>query len=312
MSRSPIASLKSPAFVVAVGLLVASSIAMSTAISYFKIYLKKEPIYPEGGRQLNAIPAESDSYVRMGADTRMPKDVEEVLGTTNYISRYYRVKNTPDDAPPEYIQFHAAYYTGMIDTVPHVPDRCMVGAGLRQVGPIVEVPIPLDEKRWKEDPYVPEHLKGRIFTMRTGNNPSDQIGQARYTDSPLTPVRLPKDPGKIMLRAMKFEEADGKRPRWAGYFFIANGSTVSSAEDVRLLAFDLRATYSYYLKVEFQSDSVSSAEELAVKAAKFLDEFFPEVMRCVPDWVKVDSGEYPPDNPLGKGSAVAIEKGKSE
>lgn len=312
MSNSVVSTLKNPAFVVAVGLLTASSIAMSAAITYFKIYLNKEAIYPEGGRQLNAIPAESESYVRIGADTRMPKDIEDVLGTTNYISRYYRLKNTPEGAPPEYIQFHAAYYTGMIDTVPHVPDRCMVGAGLRQVGPITEVPIPMDQNRWKEDPWVPDHLKGRIFTMRTGNNPPDLIGQVKYTDSPLLPVRLPRDPGNIKLRAMKFEEADGKKPRWAGYFFIANGGTVSRAEDVRLMAFDLSATYSYYLKVEFQSDSVSSAEELAAKAGKFLDEFFPEVMRCVPDWVKVDTGEYPPDNPLGKGSPEALEKGKAE
>jgi len=133
--------------------------------------------------------------------------------------------------------------------------------------------------------------------------------QARYTDSPLLPVRLPRDPGKIMLRAMKFEESDGKKTRWAGYFFIANGATVSRAEEVRLMAFDLRATYAYYLKVEFQSDSVNSAEELAVESGKFLDEFFPEIMRCVPDWVKVDTGEYPADNPLGKGSSAELEKG---
>jgi hypothetical protein len=70
---------------------------------------------------------------------------------------------------------------------------------------------------------------------------------------------------------------------------------VASAEGVRLLAFDLTDTYSYYLKVQFTSGAVSSAEELAAHAGEFLSEMLPEIMLRVPDWVEVREGRYPHD-----------------
>jgi hypothetical protein len=283
-----------PAFWVAIGVLAASSFTLSAAINYFQIYLKKLPIYPPNGRLVNAIPTESPSFARIGADQVMGKEIEEVLGTTNYVSRFYREKNGPAGLPPRILQLHLAYYTGMIDTVPHVPDRCMVGAGMDRKGEIVEVPIPFDTARWTLDDHVPDHVKGKIFRARTSNNLDEGNQFVNYTDLQSVPFRLPRDPAAIKLRAMKFATPDGQNQRWAGYFFIANGGAVSRAEEVRLLAFDLRSTYAYYLKVEFQSEQVTSAEELATMAGKFLDENFAEIMRCLPDWVEVEEGTYPP------------------
>lgn len=292
-------TLRSPAFLVALGILITSSMAMSAAISYFKIYLKKEPIQARDGRQLLAIPSESKSFIRVGADARMEKDVEVVLGTQNYLPRHYREKVGSEGYEPRLIQFHAAYYTGMIDTVPHVPDRCMVGAGMLLKNVVGDLPLPFDKSRWELDEYVPDRLKGRIYRVKTSDPPADLPKETAraYGDAPNTPFRLPLDPDKIKLRTMVFEDQQG-RQRYAGYFFIANGGTVSRAEEVRLLAFDLKSTYAYYLKVEFQSESVKSAEELVQLAAKFLDENFAEIMRCSPDWVEVELGEYPPDNPI--------------
>ena len=39
-----------------------------------------------------------------------------------------------------------------------------------------------------------------------------------------------------------------------------------------------------------------SAEELAQEASSLLGELLPEIMRCVPDWVEVESGRYPANN----------------
>jgi hypothetical protein len=91
---------------------------------------------------------------------------------------------------------------------------------------------------------------------------------------------------------MKFI-ANGK-DLYAGYFFVANGGCVARAEDVRLLAFDLRSTYAYYVKVQVTSQDVSSQEELAQAAASLLDELFGDLMLCTPDWVEVEAGRYPP------------------
>lgn len=62
---------------------------------------------------------------------------------------------------------------------------------------------------------------------------------------------------------------------------------------MRLLAFDLRSVYAYYLKIQVTSTSVSSGEELVARAGSLLSELMPEIMRCVPDWVEVEAGRYP-------------------
>ncbi|MBS0195796.1 MAG: hypothetical protein JSR77_03475 [Planctomycetes bacterium] len=301
--------LRRPAFLVALCVLGSAALGMSAGIKYFKLYLRKEKIYAEGGRQASAIPSESPSWIRLGADYRMAPEIEEVLGTTNYVSRVYEQKVPAKGQQPVRLDFHAAYYTGMIDTVPHVPDRCMVGAGLQLESVIGDIALPVDTSRWLEDDTPGVHGRGKVYRAKTQyNNPDATNPNPRYTDLEGTYVRLPRDADKVKLRVMKFS-GEGAHPIYAGYFFIANGGLVSRAEEVRLLAFNLRDTYSYYMKVEFKSQNVESPEELAKYAAAFLDEYFPEIMRCTPDWVKVESGEYPPDNPLkAPGASSAVDK----
>jgi len=60
-----------------------------------------------------------------------------------------------------------------------------------------------------------------------------------------------------------------------------------------------------------QSANATTPEELAAQAGRFLDDFLPELMRCVPDWVEVESGEYPHDNPLKKQRAGADRPGSA-
>ncbi len=273
----------------AIGILAASALGLTAAIDYFQLYLKKAPIYPESGLQVSAIPTETASWQRVGPDRRENAEVEEVLGTTNYVSRVYIQKNPANPEKPVALDFHAAYYTGMIDTVPHVPDRCFVGGGL-QIGEI-EGDLPLDlnkDDRWVAVDDVPEHLRGQIFRAPLSYE---------YSDQPGTFVTLPRNPQDIRLRTMKFVDSGGKA-LYSGYFFVANGGTVSRAEGVRLLAFDLSSYYAYYLKVQVTSTTVESGDELAAAASSLLDELLPELMRCVPDWVRVEQGLYPADNPI--------------
>jgi len=78
---------------------------------------------------------------------------------------------------------------------------------------------------------------------------------------------------------------------------------VPRAEGVRTLAFDLRSDYAYYLKVQFTSGAVSSSEELARQAGDLLEDLLPEIMRCVPDWIEVELGRYPPERDDEKSEA---------
>jgi hypothetical protein len=268
---------RSGAFLTGLALLCVAALGFSGAVAHYGIMLKKLPIYPSDGRLLNTIPSTTASWQRIGADRRENPEVENTLGTANYISRSYE-ERSPKDGTPIRLDFHAAYYTGMIDTVPHVPDRCFVGGGLA-IGKILgDMPLPLSQSDWRLDETVPEAMRGRIFTARSHQG-----------DYP----RLPRDPGQIQLRTMRFLDKQGNA-FYAGYFFIANGGTVSRAEGVRLLAFDLKSTYAYYMKVQFTSLSPMTDEEFVQASARLLDELFPDLMLCTPDWVDVERGVYPP------------------
>ena len=105
-------------------------------------------------------------------------------------------------------------------------------------------------------------------------------------------MRFPRDVEDLEMRITPFQDEKG-RMVYAGYFFIANGGTVASANDIRLLAFQLEDDYSYYVKVQFTSGTVGSVEELAELAGSMLDEILPDIMDRVPDWVEVREGRYP-------------------
>lgn len=268
-------SWKSPAVIAALAVLLCSAGGLAFAIDHYKLMLRKEAIYPRSGALLNSIPDETTSWVREGSDRRENADTEAVLGTTNYVSRLYKQKNAEN---PVVIDFHAAYYTGMIDTVPHVPDRCLVGGGLQLGGFVGDIPLPLDQTRWSSVESADKSYK--LYSVRTPN----------FSTRAGTRVVFPRNPQDLRLRVFEF-----KSPRggvfYSGYFFIANGGWVSNAEEVRLLAFDLRTKYAYYTKVQFTGFGMSSGEELAKHAASMLDELLPDIMHCLPDWQAVEAGD---------------------
>lgn len=278
-------ALRSPAFIVSLVLLLGASAVFGVVRRSLQAYLIKEPIHAPGGRQVSAIPTETASWIREGPDRREAEVVEGVLGTTNYLNRLYVKKSTRGTDKPQYVDLHLAYYTGMIDTVPHVPERCMVGGGWSLVGGARSVPMQLRGMIEMPDPDVPPEM-GNVTLARI-TTPGGPLSGTR--------VRLPDRTDRLSLRVTQFASPDGRGRLFAGYFFIANGGIATSAEEVRLLAFDLRAKYAYYLKVQVASPIVSSPEELAVLAEDLLSELLPEIMTCVPDWIDVRMGLYPPD-----------------
>lgn len=284
-------SLRNPALVASVLLMGSAALGMKAAIDRYRIYLQKLPVYAEHGRVLRAIPAETAGWVRVGADHEEAPETLEVLGTENYLTRVYREKSPPG-ATPRVLNVHLAYYTGMIDTVPHVPDRCLVGAGLSINGGPWVLPIPLNAADWRasDDAREGETLN----TTRLSNEWSTAGGGRRVN----LPIGVSAD-APMSLRVSEFGgigRAAGQR-YFAGYFFIANGGWVSSAEGVRFLAFNLTDDYAYYLKVQIGSSDVSSPEELAELSGRLLDDLLGEIMTCTPDWAKVRNGDWPPDNP---------------
>jgi hypothetical protein len=283
------------AFVVGASILLGAAIAFGTIVRVYGVMLTKEAVYPANGRLLSAIPTETVSWERQGVDRKESADVEATLGTSNYISRFMRRKDGSAA-----LDFHVAYYTGQIDTVPHVPDRCFVGGGLQLGRVIGDVPIKLDQTNWREVQDVPERYKGKAW---------------RYRLSSGNFVILPKEPDAITFRVMEFLDREGK-PFYAGYFFIANGGHVSRAEGVRLLAFDLKTRYAFYCKVQFTSVPGLTQEQFIEQATHLLSETIGEISLCLPDWLELEAqqtrdraGGASAGNDKAQGSAAAASDG---
>ena len=76
----------------------------------------------------------------------------------------------------------------------------------------------------------------------------------------------------------------------AGYLFLANGRSTPSPDGVRLLAFKLSERRAYYCKVQFTMGGSADFDDTAwlSEIGDFMDEFLPELMRCLPDWSVVE------------------------
>jgi hypothetical protein len=288
----------SPAVVVCLVLLTASAAGLHTAVTSLRIHLRKLPIEPD--RKMRSLPSETASWLQVGQDQIVSGEIAKELGTDNSVSRTYVEKAPPEGRRAHAVEVHIPYYTGMIDTVPHVADRCMVGAGWQIVTGAREVTVRLDTSSWRPTRNLPEGYRGPK-TVTSARLPTDP----RYTDAPGREVALPYDlhlareaegesggrvRNTIAMRVTDFERQGGRGRVFVGYFFIANNRLTSNAENVRLLAFDLKDDYAYYAKIQLSSETATSAEELGELAGSLLSELLPEIMRCLPDWIAVDSG----------------------
>lgn len=271
------------AYAAVLGILVAAAASLNATLSAFNIHIQKKPIYPESGLTLASMPREVPGFTLVYEQPPLPKEIQKELGTDNYMTRRYVEADPADGAKPRSFEVHLAYYTGMIDTVPHVPERCFVGSGGFRIDALEGVtPVPIDLDRFPLDPDVDHDLHGVIRRGRTGPD----------SDTPGLRVRMPLGIEHLKMNITRFADNEG-RTTYAGYFFVANGGIAPRAEDVRGLAFSSQATHAYYMKVQFTSGDVADAAGLASLAGAFLDEAFPDLMRRTPDWVDVTEGRHP-------------------
>lgn len=290
-------ALSNPAFLVSMVMLVATTAGLHAAIRALGIYLHKLPI--EAERKLVEVPRETASWKQQGEDERMKADVLKELGTENFVTRMYVEKNPAPGRAPRLLEVHLPYYTGTVDAVPHVAERCMVGGGWQINTGTSVLPVALDESTWRRaEPASPGHP---FLT-------SARLPNGSLSSAPGIEVHLPFDlvcastqddqhRNTVDLRITDFIEPRTGARTFVGYFFIANGRLASSAEQVRQLAFDLRADYAYYLKVQVGSPAAKSDLELTDAAGSLLSELLPEIMRCVPDWTEVEQRKFGKDRP---------------
>ena len=276
--------LRQPSFLAAVIILLIAAVGLNASVQFLKLHFKKQPV--PLARALTLVPDRLGPWVQVMPDKAIDSEIQDVLGTDQYIFREYvneRVASADVKAfksmateeqkqtllsqirqknPEAVVNLAVTYYTGMVDTVAHVPDRCFVADGYEPR------PEENDTPMWPIGRELPDSAKARD----SNNKPSDQI-QVRY---------------------INFEDQSGasKLVRSVAYFFHTNGAWAASPLEVRFKMQNIRERYGYYAKVE-----VMTLEPNPKKSAEVMTDFLtvalPEIYRSMPDWQKVTSAEQP-------------------
>jgi len=272
--KQPIRFTKSTTvgFVVIIGLLSSAAVGFQLGVQQLNIYLHKEAVYPR--RDLAVIPTIAGKWRSIGEDMRMDKAGVEALGTEIYLNRTYndQLSSTPA------VQLHIAYYTGQIDAVPHVPDRCLVAGGyVPLTAEPINVPFDIGASSWKADPeYALDGIPYPFVTMKNRVTGKDEI------------IHMPL--GEFEIRTTQFSHPQlGDDHVFAGYFFVANGKTTAYPERIRLLAFDPSSKYAYYCKIQFtiRGRQNFTIDDFRKIISELSSELMPDIMACLPDWPEV-------------------------
>lgn len=260
------------AFLIACITLVGTGLGFRMAVGHLNYYLSKERV--DLREHFATIPRALGAWRALGPDAQLDSATLESLGTDFYLDRTYTDGENV-------VMFHLAYYTGIIDAIPHVPDRCMVAGGFRPITHAQNLPLHLDKSRWREDPQAVNRKSDLPYPTFTFAH--------RITGRPLT-VRMPL--GEFRVRTTAFHmPAKPDEVVYAGFFFIANGHTTPDPVGVRMLAFDKTDKYAYYCKIMFTmaGDTTMNEERFVDAVSSLLDEVLPEIMRCLPDWAEVEA-----------------------
>ena len=275
-------ALRQPSFLIVTIVLFTAALGLNAAVNVMKLHFKKEPV--ELARPLGAIPEKLGDWVQVSQDQPLDHEMQDVLGTSQYIFRdYVNTRDVPGVAdrfrdkshrerqeelgrirqqfPNAVISLSVTYYTGMVDTVAHVPDRCVTADGYE--------PKEYTTPQWPIARDLPASAK------------------------PLGPNGAPSD--NVEVRYINFEDQTGasKYPRSVSYFFHSNGKFISSPLGVRDELANLFVRKGYYAKVETMT-TIADTRVSAEKTANFLAAAMPEVHKCMPDWNKVVAGDQRP------------------
>lgn len=259
-----------PAAVIAAAIvLIGSAAGFQAAVAQLNVYLRKEPVALR--ESLDTLPTRLGTWSGIRGE-KLPEEMVETLGTREYFDVSY------SDGDRR-VALHAAYYTGFIDAVPHVPDRCMVAAGYDIIEQPTNFPLELRRTGWRFD-----------GTQSLDGEPFERVMVKDAVTGRARAVRMPL--GDPRIRITVFTDADDPSVRLvAGYFFIANGVFTATPGGVKALAFDPTEPVSYYCKVQFTTAVTRQYEldDFIDLVTDILDPLLPELMRCLPDWHDVET-----------------------
>jgi hypothetical protein len=266
-----------PVFLALLATTAIGGLGLRAAMRSLDVYLRKEPILLRA--DFGSIPTTLGRWQKLGEDQRLDSAMVESLGTDKYLTRNYALDG---DASKGVLSLHLAYYTGMIDTVPHIPERCWGAGGLVQLGDPKTVGLSLPILANSEAGGPSNASTGLKYPMASLADPvTQQVEQ----------VALPV--GEAAMTVSTFQEARSSRvEQLGGYMFIANGRMTPSTFGVRALAFNLTDRVAYYCKVQLSArypvGDTPSTVAFKAQAEDFLTQLLPHLMRRLPDWPSVE------------------------
>ncbi len=284
------------AYFTSLAILVVGAFGFLGAVRALNVYVVKEPVQLRS--PLDSIPTRLGRWQKVGQDEQLSDAIVEELGTKQYVSRIYALDGEVSKGA---VELHMAYYTGTIDDVPHVPDRCWNVAGFSQTKVAEDFALAVDDSLWNKSSGVVNRATGREYATTTTVDP--------ITGKP-TNVYLPI--GDMKIRVTEFQNPKQPALRLlGGYLFIANGRLTPDPYGVRALAFERSERFAYYCKVQFSMRYNARGDEssLAIfreKADDLFRELLPHLMARLPDWPTVEhaaSGESAASNTVTPASS---------
>lgn len=192
-----LAAFRQKGFLVSFVIFLLAAIGLNAAINFGGLEFRKERV--DLRKDLNTIPEVLGPWV-MATDTRLSEEEEHALAATAYIQRQYvdsriipkaqidaiRKLDSAQDrnralgelyrrSPKALMSFHVPYYTGMADTVAHVPERCQVANGRDPENPAtIRLPVFANVPDRKSD------LQLRYVDFRDRDRSRNEVSNVAY------------------------------------------------------------------------------------------------------------------------------------
>lgn len=241
--------------IVVLCILLTSAGALAATSRLLHLYFLKVPVPLP--RPLTQIPADLGPWRQFGGNRAIAPDVEESLGTNDYIFRDYvdarvvgeqaveAIRQRPSEAaglvstlaashPGALVRVAVTYYTGRVDAVIHQSERCNLAGG-------IATSIESEPATWD--------LGGRLLNVRT--------------------VHVIKD------------LPEGETSHYIAYCYLVNGREETEAWRVRALLMNIFAREAWYAKIEVTT-GLSDAHESQRVLSDFLRYALPEIEAGLP------------------------------
>lgn len=252
MARNPY--LQTP-FLICVGVLTVSAVAMKTTMRWVGVQSTKYPIpLQKPLDQLDT--AKLIPYTVKEKAIIENADLLQKLGTRDYIQWVLEDPDVPISSPVRYCSLFITYYTGNPDRVPHVPDECYVGGGNTQ-----------------------KNAQTHHLHLRP---PAGSNGSALTSDLAVRRLEFVSNKANVWDPQSGFSVL---------YFFKANGEYAEGRSGTRfIMSKNFFCKYSYFSKVEWKfsgTGTTPTVDEIVQASEKLMSVLLPLLeTQHWPDWEK--------------------------